>query len=155
MARKKSTAKWIVGGVVIAGTVIALSFLSLGENAVYFYQPEEATKMSERLSKREIKVGGMVKEGSVEWVAEAVNLTFTLTNMAGIEISVQHRGSPPDLFKEGQGVVVEGKISQDGSSFQAKRLMVKHSEEYKAPGEGESMDEQLLKDSLFKKKKEY
>jgi len=150
MAKKKSTAKWIVGGTVIAGTVIALSFLSIGENAVYYYQPEEAVEMSERLSSREIKVGGMVKEGSVDWAAEAVNLTFILTNMAGVEIEVQHRGSPPDLFKPGQGVIAIGRISPNGKNFQAKRLMVKHSEEYKAPGEGVSMDKQLLKDSLFK-----
>lgn len=147
-ARKKE--KWIVGGVVIAAAMIGMSLLNLGKYAVYFYTPSEAVLKASDLHQQDIKVGGMVKGGSVQWKPETLSLKFVLNDMENTEILVQHHGTPPDMFKENSGVVVEGKIGKDGKSFTAKSLMVKHSEEYKIPGDHRSVDKELLERSIFK-----
>jgi cytochrome c-type biogenesis protein CcmE len=74
-----------------------------------------------------------------------------MTDLKGHEIKVHHNGTPPDMFKEGQGVVAEGRIEDGGKALVARSLMVKHSEEYKkAGGNHSSMDKELLERSLFK-----
>ena len=73
--------------------------------------------------------------------------------MKGSEIKISHNGTPPDMFKENQGVVVEGRLSPDGKSMVAKRLMVKHSEEYKKPEDHSTMNKALLEESIFKNEK--
>jgi cytochrome c-type biogenesis protein CcmE len=148
---KKSNVRWIIGGVVIAGAIVGMSFLSLGDNLIYFYTPAEAYAKSIELEGQTIKVGGMVLSGTVHWQAEKNSLAFTMTDMDGHEIKVQHTGVPPDMFKEGQGVVVEGRLGDAGKSMVSHHLLVKHSEEYKKPGtDHKSMDKVLLEKSLFK-----
>ena len=142
--------KWVVGGIVIGACIFVLSFLSLEQNSVYFYTPVEALAKAESLQKSEIRVGGMVKAGSVAWDRQSLHLRFVLSDLKGKEINVEHTGTPPDLFKENSGVVVEGRITGDGQHFRATKLMVKHSEEYKKPEGGHSMDRVLLEKSLFK-----
>ena len=92
----------------------------------------------------------MVKAGSVQWDSTAVSLQFILSDLATTEISVSYKGSPPDMFKENAGVVVQGHISADGKMMKASKLMVKHSEEYKIPKDQHAVDPELLKQSLFK-----
>jgi cytochrome c-type biogenesis protein CcmE len=150
MKRKNGTVKWIVGACIIAGVVIGMSFLSLNDNLVYFYTTGEATAQAETLATKNIKVGGMVKPGSVQWEPEKLALNFVITDLKEHEIVVNHRGTPPDMFKENQGVVVEGKIDPTGKSMTSKHLMVKHSEEYKKPGDHSTMDKALLERSIFK-----
>lgn len=149
MANKKKK-NWIFGGVIIAVVVVAASFLQLGDTMVYFYKPEEIVMKAKELQHDTVKVGGMVKIGTKSFNPETHELDFILTNMDGVEIAVNHKGTPPDLFKEEAGVVVEGRISEDGKSFQAKTLMVKHSEEYRAPEDHANMDKVLIEKSLFK-----
>lgn len=143
--------KWILGGTAIALTVIGMSMLSLNSYTVYFYTPDEAFAKAAELQEKEIKVGGMVKGQSVVWRPEELALSFVLSDMGKTEIQVAHKGTPPDMFKENSGVVVEGRISPDGSTFIAKSLMVKHSEEYKVPDATHSIDKALLEKSIFKK----
>jgi cytochrome c-type biogenesis protein CcmE len=150
MGQKKNSTRWIIGAVVIAGAVIGMSFLSLSDNLVYFYTTGEAFAKAEDLSSQNIKVGGMVKAGSVQWKPEELALNFVITDLKQHEIAVSHRGTPPDMFKENQGVVVEGKIDSSGKSMTSKHLMVKHSEEYKKPGDHSTMDKALLERSMFK-----
>lgn len=147
--KKKSVLKWWVGGAVIAAAVLSTSFLKLGDNLLYFYTPSEAMAQASGLSNKTIKLAGMVKGGSVVWQPEALSLAFVLTDLNGHEIVVAHKGTPPDMFKENQGVVVEGRLAADGASMVSRGLLVKHSEEYKAPGPGQSMDKALLEKSLF------
>ena len=148
--KRRSKSKWIVGGVVITAAVVALSFLSLGENLVYFYTPAEALAKSGELDGSRIKVGGMVVPGTVDWRPEELSLAFTMSDLKGHEIKVRHRGTPPDMFKEGQGVVVDGRISGGEAVMVSQHLMVKHSEEYKKPDDHSSMDRTLLQESMFK-----
>jgi cytochrome c-type biogenesis protein CcmE len=151
MARKNKNKKWIIGGIVIAAAIIAISFLSLGKNAVYFYTPEEAVLQAKTLIKKDIKVGGMVQPGSQKWNPAGLNLEFILTDFEGHNINIKHKGTPPDMFKEGSGVVVEGRINAAGDAMVSRNLMVKHSEEYKKPDTGHSIDKELIKESMLKK----
>ena len=146
----KSNKKWVVGGGVIITAVIAMSFLNLGDNLVYFYTPMEAVAKASELEGQNIKVGGMVKTDTVKWVPEHLSLSFIMTDMNGNEINVAHKGTPPDMFKEGQGVVVEGRLANSGKDMVSHNLMVKHSEEYKSPEDPRSMDHKLLQQSIFK-----
>jgi cytochrome c-type biogenesis protein CcmE len=150
MQGRGKTTKWLFGGAVIAAAVVALSFLNLGDNLVYFYTPGEAYAKAATLEGQNIKVGGMIKPGAVDWKPETLSLNFVLTDLKGVDINVAHNGTPPDMFKEGQGVVVEGRISEDGKTLVSKSLMVKHSEEYKKPDDHGSMNKALLEKSLFK-----
>ncbi len=147
---KQGYLKWIIGVLIIGVAVIAISSLNFGDNIVYFYTPKEAVAEASSLSSKVIKVGGMVKSGTVDWRAKELALAFTLTDLKGVNIHVDHKGTPPDMFKESQGVVVEGRLSPDGTSITAQRLMVKHSEEYKKPDDHSTMNKALLEESIFK-----
>lgn len=150
MARNSSL-RWLIGGGVVVAAISAISFLELGEQLVYFYTPSEAQAKALELDGKNIKVGGMVKPGTVDWKPETLALNFVMSDLNGHEIAVAHKGTPPDMFKQGQGVVVEGRITGDGKQMTSKALMVKHSEEYKKPAnEHESMNKALLEKSLFK-----
>jgi cytochrome c-type biogenesis protein CcmE len=142
--------KWWLAIITVALGIVALSFLNLGNNLVYFYTPAEAKSRFSELSGKEISLGGMVQAGSVKWDPAAVSLEFLVTDLKGNDVTVFFKGSRPDLFKEGQGVVAEGRLSEDGTSFRATRLFVKHSEEYKKPGDHSSMNQEYLQRSLFK-----
>jgi cytochrome c-type biogenesis protein CcmE len=149
VARRKNT-RWIVGGVVIVGTLIAMMSLNLGANMVYFLTPSEAQAQAAELGDKTVKVGGLVKAGTVVWKPEDLDLGFTVTDNEGHEIAVKHRGTPPDMFKENQGVVVEGRMTEGGKAMISKSLLVKHSEEYKKPDDHSRMNKALLEESLFK-----
>lgn len=147
---KVRTKRLIVGGILVGGALTLIAFLQFGENVVYFYTPDEAKQNAEKLSQSLIRLGGMVQPGSVQWQAENLDLRFIVTDFRGNDVRVVHRGAPPDMFKEGQGVVVEGRLAADGSSIQSRKLMVKHSEEYKKPGDHSKIDRELLEKSMFK-----
>jgi cytochrome c-type biogenesis protein CcmE len=150
MAKKNRSLKvlLIIGIVAMCGAAIAK--LNFGDNLVYFYTPDEAFAKAADLSAKNIRVGAMVKPGSVQWDAHNLQLDFVATDLKGHEIEVSHKGIKPDMFREGQGVVLEGKISPDGKTFAANNLMVKHSEEYKKPDDHASMNKALLEESIFK-----
>jgi cytochrome c-type biogenesis protein CcmE len=148
---KSKSTKWMIGIVIIAVAIISIALTQLSSNVVYFFTPDEAQAKAAELSDQNIKVGGMVVPGSVEWTAEALDLAFTISDLKGHEIKIRHKGTPPDMFKEGQGVVVEGIIANDGKSMTSRKLMVKHSEEYKKPGSHSGdLSKELLEKSLFK-----
>ena len=142
--------KWLVGAAVIAVAALAIANLKFSDNVVYFYTPDEAIAKTAEIQGKTIKLGGMVQAGSVHWVPEDLQLDFIVTDMKGNDIKVYHKGNPPDMFKEMSGVVVEGRLAEDGRSIQSQKLMVKHSEEYKTPDATHSIDKELLEQSIFK-----
>lgn len=146
----KLPVKWLVSGGVLLVAALGVSNLKFSDNVVYFYTPDEAMAKAAEIESKTIKVGGMVKAGTVQWRPEELELDFVMSDMKGHEIKVAHKGNPPDMFKEAAGVVVEGQISKDGSSMVSQRLMVKHSEEYKKPDTEHSIDKKLLEESMFK-----
>ena len=142
--------KWIWGLLIIGACIVAISVTTMRQYSVYFYTPQEAKDQAMELSQKEIKVGGMVKPGSLHWQAQTLSLSFILTDLQSTEIEVQYHGSPPDLLKENAGVVAQGRIVQTGTLLHAVKLMVKHSEEYKVPKDQHAINPELLKKSLFK-----
>ena len=80
------------------------------------------------------ELGGVVARGSLTWEARTLDLSFALSD-GKATVPVRHKGTPPDLFGEGRGAVVEGSWSPEGY-FKASLILAKHSEEYKAPHDG-------------------
>ena len=141
--------KWIIGSVVIVAVIITLSFLKLGDSIVYFYTPQEVFAAELDVRGKNIKIGGMVMVGSVTKEMQNLRLQFTLTDFKGHDIVVEHRGTPPDLFKEGQGVVAEGYFDVNKKTMRSHTLMVKHSEEYRVPHDTEIQNKELLLKSII------
>jgi cytochrome c-type biogenesis protein CcmE len=117
----------------------------LNESLVYFVLPNEYAQTPGEYADRRIRLAGIVEKGSVAFDSKNLRLTFVVSD--SIEsYEVNHTGSPPDMFKENGGVVIEGSF-KDGV-FMSDNLLVKHSEVYQAPGNGQSIDVEALKDSL-------
>lgn len=135
--------KWVVGLGVITVCLWATYFLNFGDNIVYFYTPQEAIAKNTAST---IKVGGLVKAGTLTKKDDGTIL-FKVTDNT-VDIDVIYKGLPPDMFKENQGVVVEGRFHKE--VLIATSLMVKHSEEYKKPGDHSTMNKMLLEKSMFK-----
>jgi cytochrome c-type biogenesis protein CcmE len=125
----RDRAKFIVGGVVIAGALGYMIYAGVTQSAVYFVTPAELRAAA--VPGKAYRLGGMVVPGSLKWEARALDLSFTLSDGAAT-VPVRHKGTPPDLFGEGRGAVVEGTWTGQGY-FKATLIMAKHSEEYKAP----------------------
>jgi cytochrome c-type biogenesis protein CcmE len=93
-----------------------------------------------------VRLGGQVKPGSVKWNDTTLALHFTITDGTS-DIAVDSKGAPPQMFRDGMGVVVEGRYRADGV-FSCTSLMVKHSNEYRPPKPGEKpqdMQKTLIK----------
>jgi cytochrome c-type biogenesis protein CcmE len=123
------------GLVVVLGGFGYLLYGGIGENLVYFLTPKELLAKGDRAYDAPVRLGGMVVPGSVQWNAQAVDLRFRLTD-GTTEVAVHSRGAPPQMFRDSIGVVVEGTYGRDGV-FESKNLMVKHSNEYHPPKEGQ------------------
>ena len=108
--------------------IVFLILKSLEENVVYFKSPTEIKNLSE-LTKKKVRVGGMVKKNSLE--VSAKEISFVITDFKN-EIKVTYSGIVPNLFEEEKGVVAEGFI-QDRKFFVAKKILAKHDENYMPP----------------------
>lgn len=150
LAKNFKGKKVLFVAVIIGVCMVGLSFLNMGEYLVYFYTPAEAIAKANELDGQTIRVGAMVKPGSVVRGEGNLNVTFVATDLKGSEFEVFHQGTTPDMFKEGQGVVVEGRMTEKGKRFVAQNLLVKHSEEYKKPDDHTKIDSEFLQKSLFK-----
>ena len=124
----KTRTKFVIGGFFIFSIIVALSIQGLQEMTVFFYTPQEVLASPNKFKDKTIRIGALVQKGSVEWNATDINLSFNITENGKELIPVVFEGVKPDLFREGQGVVVEGKMN--GLRFEANQLLVKHSEEY-------------------------
>lgn len=107
----------------------------IDDNLVYFLTPTELMERGQEAYGAPVRLGGQVEPGSVQWNAEALDLRFQLSDGSRI-VHVHSRGAPPQMFRDGMGVVVEGRYTRDGV-FESTNLMVKHSNEYRAPEHGE------------------
>ena len=108
--------------------IVYLIIKSLEENVVYFKSPTEIKNLSE-LSKKKIRVGGVVKKGSIKLSSENVN--FVITDFKN-EIQVSFKGLVPNLFVEEKGVVAEGFL-KDRNFLIANKILAKHDENYMPP----------------------
>lgn len=115
---------WIAG----AAVVTALGFLvfqGLGNATVYFRTADEAVAQRRSIGDDRLRIQGTVVDGSVSQLGDDV--TFRIESK-GVEVPVEHRGDPPELFKPGIPVVLEGRFR--GETFESDRILVKHSETY-------------------------
>ena len=106
----------------------------LGDNIVYFVTPSELHAKGAEAYDAPVRLGGQVAPGSVVWNADALDLRFRMTD-GQREVEVHSSGAPPQMFRDGIGVIVEGRMTRAGV-FESDNLMVKHSNEYRAPPEG-------------------
>ena len=116
--------------------IVFLVFKSLEENVVYFKSPTEIKNLTELTSKK-IRVGGMVKEKSINVNQSEVN--FVITDFEN-ELIVNYSGSVPNLFEEGKGVVAEGFL-KDRNFLTAVKILAKHDENYMPPEVKEALKE--------------
>ena len=147
MASKKGRSiGLIVTALIVLGGFGFLMYGGLGNNLVYFLTPHELLAKGDSVYGKPVRLGGMVVPGTVEWNARELDLRFVLKDSKGT-VNVHATKAPPQMFREGQGVVVEGKLQRNGV-FEANSLMVKHSNEYKAPHDSVKLEktyETLLK----------
>ena len=115
---------------------IFLAFKALEENVVYFKSPTEVKNLPE-LETKKIRVGGMVKKNSI--ITKESEINFTITDYKN-ELLVGFKGSVPNLFEEGKGVVAEGFL-KDRSYLKAIKILAKHDENYMPPEVSEALKE--------------
>lgn len=118
----------IVGGLVALGAASALVLTAFQDNLVFFFTPSQVAA-KEAPHGRLFRIGGMVEKGSVR--RDGVEVRFVVTDTAKT-IPVVYRGSLPDLFREGKGVVAQGTLGPDGV-FTAREVLAKHDENYMPP----------------------
>ena len=116
--------------------IIFLAFKALEENVVYFKSPTEVKNLSE-LETNKIRVGGMVKKNSI--ITKESEINFIITDYKN-ELAVSFKGSVPNLFQEGKGVVAEGFL-KDRSYLKAIKILAKHDENYMPPEVNEALKE--------------
>ncbi|MBI3826202.1 MAG: cytochrome c maturation protein CcmE [Candidatus Rokubacteria bacterium] len=125
--------RFVAGGAVIAAALAYLIYSGVTQSAVYFVTPAEL--QAAPVAGKVYRLGGMVAPGTLRWEPTTLALSFTLTD-GKASVPVRHHGTPPDLFGEKRGAVVEGRWTAEGY-FSATQILAKHSEEYKAPHDGE------------------
>lgn len=131
MSRSK---RFLIGGVVILAALAYIIYGGLQEAVVYFKLPSEVSAKDADVKEKFLRMGGMVVKGSLQ--ADVKNLTYRFQLSDGsATVPVYFKGIPPDLFIEGQGAVVEGRIGNDGV-FHATTIMAKHAEEYSPHADG-------------------
>lgn len=134
----------VLGVAVLVGAGLMIA-RALQTSLVYFVMPSEYARDSTSFEGQRIRLGGMVEPGSVVFDDAGLELTFNVTD-SHETYPVRYGGAPPDLFQENGGVVIEGRFS-DGV-FVGDNLLVKHSENYHPPADGETVDVEALKESL-------
>ena len=126
----------IGGGLVALGVAAAFVLAAFQENLVFFFTPSQVAA-NEVPQGRAFRVGGMVTPGSVKRQSDGVTVQFTVTDTAK-DVTVVYRGLLPDLFREGKGVVTQGKLGPDGV-FQASEVLAKHDENYMPPAAADAI----------------
>ena len=116
---------------------IFLILKSLEENVVYFISPSEIKNLTKIDNNEKIRVGGMVKENSIQMSQNQIN--FVITDYKS-EINVNFSGTIPNLFAEGKGVVAEGFL-KDRNFLEASKILAKHDENYMPPEVNEALKE--------------
>ncbi|HEX6307860.1 MAG TPA: cytochrome c maturation protein CcmE [Longimicrobiales bacterium] len=135
-------------GLAVALTVVLSGFAYLvyggiGENLVLFLTPGELLAKGTDAYDAPVRLGGQVVPGSMTWDAEAIDLRFTIQDQDG-QVRVHSTKAPPAMFREGQGVIVEGRLTPDGV-FESSSVMVKHSNEYRPPEDGHPKPEDMYR----------
>lgn len=136
MKPRHKRAALIAGGIAVLALAAALVLNAFQSNLVFFFTPSQIAG-GEAPQGRTFRVGGMVKAGTVQ--RDNMTVAFVVTDTAK-EITVRYTGILPDLFREGKGVVAQGKLGQDGL-FVASEVLAKHDENYMPPEAQHAVDQ--------------
>jgi len=132
--------KWGIAGTAAIIAVFGwMLYGGLDKNVVFFLTPKELLAKGVEGYDVPVRLGGQVKPGTVKWNDQTLELRFTVVDGVA-EVPVISKGAPPQMFRDGMGVVVEGRYGANGT-FNCTNLMVKHSNEYRAPKAGEKTQE--------------
>ncbi len=126
----------IGGGLAALGVAAAFVLAAFQENLVFFFTPSQVAA-NQVPQGRAFRVGGMVAPGSVKRQVDGVTVQFVVTDTAK-DVTVAYRGLLPDLFREGKGVVTQGKLGADGV-FEASEVLAKHDENYMPPAAADAI----------------
>ncbi|WP_455210080.1 cytochrome c maturation protein CcmE [Kaarinaea lacus] len=127
----------IVAGVAVLGIALTLIFKAFNSNMVFFFSPSDV-QAKQAPADRVFRLGGLVEEGSLKREDDGLTVHFKVTDNAET-IAVVYTGILPDLFREGQGVVAQGKLGSDGV-FKASEVLAKHDETYMPPEVAEALE---------------
>jgi cytochrome c-type biogenesis protein CcmE len=136
MSRKRLRLYLVIASLVVLGIATTLVLRALNEELVFFLSPTQIAQ-NQPGAGQQIRLGGLVETGSVEKSGEAV--AFSVTDLSN-NVRVTYRGLLPDLFREGQGVVVEGAFD-GGGQFVASEVLAKHDETYMPPEVAKALKE--------------
>lgn len=128
----------ITAGVAALGFASVLVLNAFQSNLVFFFSPSQVVAKEAPIGKS-FRIGGLVEEGSVKREDSSTTVRFAVTDTAKT-IPVVYTGILPDLFREGKGVVAQGKISADGI-FMADEVLAKHDENYMPPEAAEALEQ--------------
>ena len=125
--RKRKRLYVVLAGMSMLGIAVALVLTAFEDNIVFFFTPSELADKSFAPQQR-VRLGGLVEDGSVRSAADGVTTEFVITDLTAT-VNVSYKGILPDLFREGQGVVAEGRFDAAGR-FVATEVLAKHDENY-------------------------
>jgi cytochrome c-type biogenesis protein CcmE len=127
----------ITAGLAVLGVAAALILNAFQSNLVFFFSPSQVAA-HEAPQGRNFRIGGLVREGSLQRQADGISVRFVVTDTAH-DVPVEYKGILPDLFKEGKGVVAQGALGSDGV-FRAKEVLAKHDENYMPPEAADALE---------------
>lgn len=130
MKKRHKRLALVLGGVAAVAVVATLVFKAFNSNMMFFYSPSDVMAKKAPVG-QSFRLGGMVEEGTLERENDGLTVHFMVTDNAK-SIPVTYVGILPDLFREGQGVVAQGKLGHDGK-FVADEVLAKHDENYMPP----------------------
>jgi len=138
MTRKRRRLYFLALSMATLAAAAALVLNAFEDNLVFFYSPTDLVEKDVPTDRR-LRLGGLVAEGSIARAADGATVRFVVTDRVH-SVTASYRGILPDLFREGQGVVAEGKLRADGS-FEATNVLAKHDENYMPKEVADSLKE--------------
>jgi cytochrome c-type biogenesis protein CcmE len=149
VTKRQKRFAFIVAGIAAVGIAVGLVLYALKNNVSLYFTPTQVYN-KEAPQGRSFRIGGLVETGSIKRESDGLTVHFNVTDTAQT-MAVVYKGILPDLFKEGKGVVAEGKLTSD-NLFQAEEVLAKHDENYMAPEAKQALDQaQKAKDKELTK----
>lgn len=128
----------IGGAIALVGIIAALVLNALNSNIALYISPTDVAQ-GKAPQEKLFRIGGLVKEGSIQRQADGVTIRFIITDSES-DISVDYVGILPDLFLEGKGAVAQGRLLPDGT-FKAQEVLAKHDENYMPPEAAKALND--------------
>jgi cytochrome c-type biogenesis protein CcmE len=138
MKPRTKRALLIGAGLVILAGAVTLVLTAFQQNLVFFFTPSQVAAKEAPIGKA-FRIGGMVEAGSLKRAGDGLTVHFKVTDTAK-SVDVKYTGILPDLFKEGKGVVAQGRLGPDGV-FQATEVLAKHDENYMPPEAAHALEQ--------------